>query len=195
VLLIHKGRNYGFPLREGGEVVSGERRAPTCRSRMSARAGDRHHHCRNRHAAVSVLRYGHGQAGGDAIAGGFVLQRQADSAADGKFVFGDISTGRLWWATSRTCERPTTVWRGRWRRSTSCRSGGTIPPMLRARAAAVSDDGAIVTAAYHARGGRDPDLPGTGAVAGPGRVDLRFAIDPRAGELYLLSKSDGVIVR
>ena len=50
----------------------------------------------------------------------------------------------------------------------------------------------IVSAAYHARGGRDPDLPGTGAVAGSGRVDLRFAID-RTGDLYLLSKSDGVI--
>ena len=50
----------------------------------------------------------------------------------------------------------------------------------------------IVSAAYHSRGGRDPDLPGTGAVAGSGRVDLRFAMD-RMGDLYLLSKSDGVV--
>ena len=50
----------------------------------------------------------------------------------------------------------------------------------------------IVSAAYHTRGGLDPDLPGTGAVAGDGRVDLRLAVD-RAGELYVLSKSDGVI--
>jgi hypothetical protein len=50
----------------------------------------------------------------------------------------------------------------------------------------------IVMAGYHARGAKDPDLPGSGAVSGSGRVDLRMAID-RSGELYLLSKSDGVI--
>jgi hypothetical protein len=50
----------------------------------------------------------------------------------------------------------------------------------------------IVMAGYRARGGKDPYLPGTGAVSGSGRVDLRLAVD-RSGELYLLSKSDGVI--
>ena len=34
VLLIHKGGNYGFPLREGGEVVDGERTSARCRSPM-----------------------------------------------------------------------------------------------------------------------------------------------------------------
>ena len=77
-------------------------------------------------------------------------------------------------------------------RSTSCRSGGTIPPISRSRGQLYPTIAPIVSAAYHTRGGRDPDLPGTGAVAGSGRVDLRFAID-RDGELYLLSKSDGVI--
>ena len=50
----------------------------------------------------------------------------------------------------------------------------------------------IVEAAYHARGGRDPDLPGRSTVSGSGRVDLRFAEDAD-GELYVLSKSDGMI--
>ena len=50
----------------------------------------------------------------------------------------------------------------------------------------------VVEAGYHSRGGKDPDLPGSGAVSGPGRVDLRLATD-RAGELYLLTKSDGMI--
>ena len=35
-------------------------------------------------------------------------------------------------------------------------------------------------------------MPGTAAVAGRGRVDLRFAEDD-AGELYVLTKSDGMI--
>ena len=51
---------------------------------------------------------------------------------------------------------------------------------------------AVVEAGYHSRGGKDPDLPGTAAVSGAGRVDLRLALD-KSGELYVLSKSDGMI--
>ena len=50
----------------------------------------------------------------------------------------------------------------------------------------------VVRAGYHARGGRHADLPGTATLAPSGRVDLRFAVD-RHGELYLLTKSDGMI--
>jgi hypothetical protein len=50
----------------------------------------------------------------------------------------------------------------------------------------------ITMAAYHARGGKDPDLPGRGTVSGPGRADARFGADAN-GELYLFSKTDGVI--
>jgi mono/diheme cytochrome c family protein len=46
--------------------------------------------------------------------------------------------------------------------------------------------------AYRARGGRGETLPGFGAVSGRGRVDVRFAAD-EDGELYLLTKSDGMI--
>jgi hypothetical protein len=50
----------------------------------------------------------------------------------------------------------------------------------------------VVLAAYKARGGTDPDLPGTSTVSGPGRADVRFGVDS-AGELYLLSKVDGMV--
>jgi hypothetical protein len=50
----------------------------------------------------------------------------------------------------------------------------------------------VVLAAYKARGGTDPDLPGTATVSGSGRADVRFGVDA-AGELYLLSKVDGMI--
>jgi len=50
----------------------------------------------------------------------------------------------------------------------------------------------VAEAAYHARDGKDPDLPGTATVSGQGRADARFAID-NAGELYIYSKTDGVI--
>ena len=45
---------------------------------------------------------------------------------------------------------------------------------------------------YRQRGGKGEALPGMGAIAGRGRVDLRFAED-NDGELYILTKSDGMI--
>ena len=194
VLLIHKGGNYGFPLREGGEIVEGERTNPALpqpdvlsvqvTDTITAGTGM---------PLYPVLRYGHGHDGGDAIAGGFVYSGKQIPQLSGKFVFGDISTGRLWWAdfkemlaaddgVARTMAQihELQVW---WDDPADSPDRGRQPyPTL----------APIVTAAYHSRGGRDPDLPGTGAVAGSGRVDLRFAMD-RRGELYLLSKSDGVV--
>jgi mono/diheme cytochrome c family protein len=45
---------------------------------------------------------------------------------------------------------------------------------------------------FRARGGQGEALPGMGMIAGRGRVDLRFAVD-NDGELYILTKSDGMI--
>ena len=50
----------------------------------------------------------------------------------------------------------------------------------------------IVEFTYHSRGGKDPNLPGSSTVSGDGRADIRFATDA-TGELYILSKSDGMI--
>jgi hypothetical protein len=50
----------------------------------------------------------------------------------------------------------------------------------------------VARSGYHARGGTHADLPGRATLAPSGRVDLRFAVD-RDGELYLLTKSDGMI--
>jgi hypothetical protein len=50
----------------------------------------------------------------------------------------------------------------------------------------------IAEAAYHARGGKDPDLPGTSLVSGSGRADAQLAVDA-AGELYIFTKTDGVL--
>ena len=50
----------------------------------------------------------------------------------------------------------------------------------------------IAKAAYHSRGGKDPDLPGRATVSGDGRADAHFAIDAD-GELYIFSKTDGMI--
>jgi glucose/sorbosone dehydrogenase len=194
VVFVHKGANYGYPLREGTEMlqvdgslgkvpdidtipvhVTGETTSGTVVP------------------AYPVVQYGHGQGGGDAIAGGFVYRGAAVPRLRGKYIFGDISTGRLWYAdyaemraadrgNPRTLAEPheLRVW---WDDPQDSPDRGTqLYPTL----------AAIVEAGYHSRGGKDPDLPGSGAVSGPGRVDLRLAMD-RAGELYLLSKSDGMI--
>ena len=50
---------------------------------------------------------------------------------------------------------------------------------------------AIIEAEYHKRGGKAEHLPGFGRLPG-GRSDIRLATD-LAGELYIVSKSDGVI--
>ena len=50
----------------------------------------------------------------------------------------------------------------------------------------------ITKTAYFACGGQLPDLPGRSTVSGLGRADVHVAVD-RAGELYLFSKSDGMI--
>jgi hypothetical protein len=42
------------------------------------------------------------------------------------------------------------------------------------------------------RGGQGDNLPGFGAVAGRGRIDIRLAED-NDGELYVLTKGDGMI--
>ena len=100
------------------------------------------------------------------------------TALKGKLVFGDITTGHLWTADMK---------------DVLAADDGNPATMAPIHAL----DGhlrEIVLAAFHARGGKGVRLPGNGAVSGKGRVDVRFAVDG-AGELYLLTKSDGMIRR
>src|SRR5262245_66150176 len=45
-----------------------------------------------------VIQYGHVPGGGDAVGSGFVYRGKLIPALRGKYVFTDISTGRLWYA-------------------------------------------------------------------------------------------------
>ena len=186
MLLVHKGGNYGFPLREGGDVVEGDRTTPLLPQpdtlpvlvSDAITAG-------TATPLYPVLRYGHGADGGDAIAGGFVYSGKRVPQLSGKFVLGDMSTGRLWWTDFKDMKSaddgiaktmaPLHELQVRWNDPADSPDRGlqVYPTMV-----------PIVAAAYRARGGRDPDLPGSATVSGSGRVDLRLAID-RSGELYL----------
>ena len=108
-------------------------------------------------------------------------------------MFTDISTGRLWYVDYQEMLKADDG------------NPDTMAPMHEiqirwddpndspdARQEDLSDDVSDCEAAYHARGGKDPDLPGRATVSGSGRADAHFAVDA-AGELYIFSKTDGMI--
>ncbi len=178
VVVIHKGANYGYPLREGTQSMSPtngigplpERdMIPVQISDTVARGEVR--------PTYPVIQYPHSrETGGDAIANGFVYRGKLIPRLRDKLVFGDITTGRIWYAN----------------RSDVLAADDTNP--MTVAPIYEMDAGLRRTAeeAYHKRGGPGQALPGSGAIAGRGRVDLRFAQD-NDGELYILTKSDGMI--
>jgi glucose/sorbosone dehydrogenase len=185
VVIIHKGANYGYSRREGNQALLPDNSlAPLPQDdRIPVQVSDT-----VTHGTVvpryPVLEYGHDASGGDAIAGGAVYRGKSVPALQGKYVLGDTSTGRLWWADFNEM----------------LAVDGSHPPKLaQLHEFRVSRDGGavstlfdIVKDAYHARGGKRPELPGKATLAPNGRVDERFALDS-AGELYLLTKSDAMI--
>ena len=189
VSIIRKGANYGYSEREGNQQLHPDNtlgpipavdKVPV-RIDESTTVG-----------AVTptypVIQYGHAKEGGDAVSSGFVYRGKAIPALRGKFVFGDITTGRLWYADFKdmlaaddgdpNTMAPIHEMKILWSKS------GAGEELYRTMAP-------ITSAVYQARGGKAPTLPGRGFVSG-GRSDVRFATDG-SGELYILSKSDGVI--
>ena len=176
VVVIKRGANYGYSLREGAQAMTPEGMAPVpADDTIPMRISDTV--TRGTVAPVyPVIAYPHEAGGGDAIAGGFVYRGRKVPELRDALVFGDITTGRLWKAD--------------------------IADVLRA------DDGVASTVAsmeeidaglrriaeetLRARGGANAALPGAAAVSGRGRVDVRLAED-NDGELYILTKSDGMI--
>ena len=111
VVVIRKGANYGYPLREGTKSMSPDQRDGPV-------AGRRHHsdadlgHGRTRHGKAHLPGDpvpAQSRDGGDAIANGFVYRGKLVPALKDKLVFGDITTGRIWYAIVPTCSRPTTA--------------------------------------------------------------------------------------
>jgi len=176
--VIHKGANYGYPLREGTQSMSPTNGMgaipesdviPVQVSDTVARGEVK--------PTYPVIQYAHNrETGGDAIANGFVYRGSLVPALKDKLAFGDITTGRIWYANRADVlaaddENPMTV-----------------APIYEMDAGLRR----LAEETYRKRGGVGETLPGMGAMAGRGRVDLRFAID-NDGELYLLTKSDGMI--
>jgi hypothetical protein len=107
VVVIHKGANYGYPLREGTQSMSStngmgalpeDDMIPIQISDVVARGTVK--------PTYPVIQYPHSrEAGGDAIANGFVYRGRLIPALKDKLVFGDITTGRITATSSAVIKR------------------------------------------------------------------------------------------
>ena len=185
VYIIRKGVNYGYGLREGNELLKPDNTTGPLPAvdKIPVQIGD----TSTREMVTPtypVIQYGHGSDGGDAIGSGFVYSGKAVPALRGKYLFSDLTTGRIWWADYKDMlaaddGQPGTV-------------AAIHPVNLRWNGQVYDSMFPIVEAAYKARGGKSPHLPGRAELVKGGRADVRFSIDAD-GELYLYSKTDGVI--
>ncbi len=209
VNIIHPGANYGYSQREGNQLLLSDNSTTSLPSpdeipvQINGMTTD---------GVVTplypVVQFGHAASTepfkGDAITSGFVYRGERIPALRGKYVFGDITTGQLFFAdyqemldaddndpsTLASFDSLDVLWdnpndapdEGAEVYTTITPSGAILGPMHQ-----------IVERGYEARGGLDPDLPGGSSVTGSfGRTDMRIAIDTD-GELFILSKMDGVI--
>ena len=183
--IIHKGANYGYSLREGPEQLNADNtlsKVPEV-DRIPIQI-DESTTDGTVHPDYPVIAYGHVKGtGGDAVSNGFVYRGKAIPALRGKFIFGDITTGHIWWVDFKEMLAaddgdPKTMAeihevKIAWNQEVY----GTMAP--------------ITEGVYHARGGKAEHLPGFARIA-LGRCDIRLAMDSD-GELYVISKSDAMI--
>jgi hypothetical protein len=194
--LLKPGKNYGYSEREGPQKLTISSSAPALGplpspDLMPLRLDETTTFPAATSPEYPLLAYPHTADFGDAIANGFFYRGSAIPALQGRFIFADITTGRLW--TSRAEDLaaaddgdPSTlaafeplalVW---------------DDPHDTAGPATYTRFFEIVEQAYDRRGGIDADLPGGAGISGSGRADIRLAEDA-TGELYVTSKSDGMI--
>jgi hypothetical protein len=195
VNIVHKGANYGYSPREGNEMLKPDNQTSKSLPEIDKIPVQVTDIVTNGTITPTypVIQYGHVPGGGDAIGSGFLYNGKLVPALRGKYIFTDITTGRLWYADYKEMlaaddGNPSTMAERhevqiRWDNPHDAPDGGkkvydTMFP--------------IAEAAYHFRGGKDPDLPGTSLVSGSGRADAHVAVDA-AGELYIFTKTDGVL--
>ena len=178
VVVVRKGANYGYPLREGTQSMSptnGMGPLPE-RDMVPVQVSDTVARGEVK-PTYPVIQYPHDRnIGGDAIANGFVYRSRKIPLLRDKLVFGDITTGRIWYAN----------------RADVLKADDDDPATVAPIHEMDIDMRRITEATYRKRGGRGQTIPGMAMISGRGRVDLRFAQDDE-GELYILTKSDGMI--
>jgi hypothetical protein len=194
ISIIHKGANYGFPLREGNQrllpdntltAVPADDTIPIMVNDTVTAGTTR--------PVYPVIIWGHDERGGDCAGSGYLYTGKNIPALRGKFLYNDITTGRIWYSEYKDMlaaddGNPGTMatmheLKLRWNDPHDTPDGGktlydTMFP--------------IVRTTYLARGGKSESMNGRGRVSGGHRADVRITVDA-AGELYIYSKSDGMI--
>ena len=187
--IIHKGANYGYSLREGNELLKSDNKTAPLPS-------DDHIPLQITDTKTNgmvlptypVIQYGHVPGGGDAVGSGYVYQGKALPALRGKYLLSEITTGNVWYTDLNDLL------------AADDGDPKTMAPLHSVRILWNRPDGTketyasmypITGTAYKARGGQAETNPGRARVSG-GRSDIHFLVDSQ-GELYILSKSDGVV--
>jgi len=187
VYLVRKGGNYGYALREGTELLKADNTTGPrpALDEVPIQIGEEPTQ-KTVVPLYPVVSYGHVATGGDSIGSGFVYNGRAIPALRGKYVFTDLTTGRIWYADYRDM---------------IAADDGKADTLATARELKVrwkqriyDDLFPVVEAGYQARAGADRRLARRDDMIKGGRADVRFAMDA-SGELYLYSKSDGMIRR
>lgn len=193
--IIRRGANYGYPLREGPEFkpLSPIYGPSSEDNTLPLRISDTVVLDQRIPMQDSALAYRTGVEG-LAIANGFVYRGKRWPQLQGAVVFGDITSGRLFYARmpdliAATDGNPTTL-------AAYSEITTTLPTLVQEHIRlnpAAAGFGA-------GRPGGPGGVPAAGQGAGPAgaprplRVELRIAAD-EAGEIYILTKSDGRIRR
>src|SRR6185295_8031241 len=99
VVIVRKGANYGYSQREGNQKLDAANHTADLPSDDTIPIMLNATETGGRVApAYPVIQYPHAAGGGDAVGSGYVYRGKALPALRGKYIFGDISTGNLWWA-------------------------------------------------------------------------------------------------
>jgi hypothetical protein len=188
VVIIHKGANYGYSLREGNQELKRNNQTAELPEDDTIPVQINATETNGKVAPTyPVIQYAHVAGGGDAVSSGYVYRGKLIPALRGKYIFGDISTGNVWYADYKEMLKA----------ESSKKLAEMHPVKIRWTKPGGSSEvygsmAPITELSYHARGGTAPRLPGVAIVAQDGRSDIHFWADPD-GELYILSKSDGMI--
>lgn len=202
--IISRGANYGYPLREGPEFKPASPiYGPLSEDKtLPVRVSDTV--VLNQRIAIkdSALAYRTGVEG-LAIAGGFVYRGKRWPDLQGAVVFGDITSGRVFYArmsdlVAATDGNLTTL-------APYAEIKTNLPALVQERIRANAPPAAPAAPLPAPPAGAPtpptarPGGPGFGPGGGPAgpfplRVEIRLATD-EAGEIYILTKSDGLIRR
>ena len=178
VYLVQKGANYGYARREGNELFKDDNQHGPLPAddRIPLQIGEQPTD-KLLVPTYPVIQYGHDPAGGDSIGSGFLYNGKAIPSLRGKYIFTDLTTGRIWYTDYKdmlaaddgkaATLAPIREVKIRWNNPALADAGKTV----------YDDMYPVVETGYRARGGKSPTLQGPRELIKGGRADVRFSID------------------